>query len=109
MALPLALLIIGGSLRTGVSGRSVQIGISTVLKLLVLPLTGLILFRLLDVSHALAVPSIILLSSPSATISYVMSAEMGGDSDLAAAAVTISTVLSIITYTFWLSVAGNYL
>jgi predicted permease len=38
-----------------------------------------------------------------------MSAEMGGDSDLAAAAVTISTVLSIITYTFWMSVAGNYL
>ncbi len=109
MALPLALLIIGGSLRTGVSGRSVQMGISTILKLLVLPLTGLILFRLLDVSHALAVPSIILLSSPSATISYVMSAEMGGDSDLAAAAVTISTVLSIITYAFWLSVAGHYL
>jgi len=109
MALPLALLIIGGSLRSGASGRTVQLGISSILKLLVLPLTGLILFRVLDVSRALAVPSIILLSSPSATVSYVMSTEMGGDSDLAAAAVTISTALSIITYTLWLSIAGNYL
>lgn len=109
MALPLALLIIGGSLRTWTKGRTLQLGLSTALKLLVLPLTGLIIFRLLNVSQTLAIPSIILLSSPSATISYVMSAEMGGDKELAAAAVTISTAFSIVTYTLWITMVARLL
>ncbi len=109
MALPLALLIIGGSLRPGKRGRTMLLGLAASLKLLLLPLAGLCIFSFLEVGRSLAIPSIILLASPSATISYVMAAEMGGDSDLAAAAVTTSTALSIVTYTLWLSLAVRYL
>ena len=49
--------------------------------------------------------AIILLASPSATISYVMAKEMKGDPDLAVIAISMCTLLSALTYTFWLNVA----
>lgn len=47
------------------------------------------------------------MASPSATRSYIMAMELGGREELAAAAVTISKVLSIFTYTFWIAMAGG--
>jgi predicted permease len=51
--------------------------------------------------------AVILLASPSATVTYVMASEMGGEPELAAAAVTISTIISIVTYTLWIAVMGG--
>lgn len=107
MALPLALLIIGGSLKTAPGRRIQLVAFSTIFKLFLLPLTGLLLFRALGVSATPAETAIILLASPSATVTYVMASEMGGEPDLAAAAVTISTVASIATYTLWIAVTGG--
>jgi predicted permease len=107
MALPLALLIIGGSLKAAPGRRIQLVAFSTVFKLLMLPLTGLIIFRAMGVSSTQAVTAIILLASPSATVTYVMASEMGGKPDLAAAAVTISTMASIVTYTLWIAVVGG--
>jgi len=106
MALPLALLIIGGSLTPLTVGRLKHVAFSTTLKLLVLPFTGYMLFRFLGVGTAQSLTAVILLASPSATVSYVMAAEMGGDTDMAASAVTISTAASIVTYTLWIAVVG---
>lgn len=106
MALPLALLIIGGSLTPLTTGRLKHVTLSTTLKLLVLPFIGYTLFRILNVGTAQTLTAIILLASPSATVSYVMAAEMGGDTDMAATAVTISTAASIFTYTLWIAVVG---
>jgi predicted permease len=107
MALPLALLIIGGSL-TAAPGRRIQlVAFSTIFKLLLLPLTGFLLFRAMGVSPTQAETAVILLASPSATVTYVMASEMGGEPELAAAAVTISTIISIITYTIWIAVMGG--
>lgn len=107
MALPLALLIIGGSLKAAPARRVQLVAISTTLKLLVLPLAGLFIFKALGVTASTAETALIFLASPSATISYIMASEMGGREELAAAAVTISTVLSIFTYTFWIAMAGR--
>ena len=107
MALPMALLIIGGSLKTAPGKRIQLVAFSTVFKLLVLPLSGLIIFRAMGISSAQAVTAVILLASPSATVTYVMASEMGGKPDLAAAAVTISTIISIVTYTLWIAVMGG--
>ena len=107
MALPLALLIIGGSLKTAPARRIQLVAFSTAFKLLLLPLTGLLIFKAMGVGQTQAVTAIILLASPSATVTYVMASEMGGKPDLAAAAVTISTVLSIVTYTLWIGVTGG--
>ncbi|MBT3487756.1 MAG: hypothetical protein HOG03_23375 [Desulfobacula sp.] len=45
----------------------------------------------------------ILLSSPTATLSYIMAKEIGGDPDFAVAAISICTIISI-TYGLWLSI-----
>jgi malate permease and related proteins len=103
MALPVALLIIGGSLRPGIRARLPVAHLTSLLKLVALPAAGVFFFRLFGVAPADAVPAIILLGSPAATISYVMAKEMDGDPELAAAAVTVSTVLSIVTYTLWIA------
>ncbi len=107
MALPLGLLIIGGSLRSDIVGRLPLAAASSVLKLLLLPAAGLLILGAMGIPAAAAVPAVILLGSPSATISYVMAREMGGDHELAAAGVTVSTMLSIVTYTFWLALLSK--
>jgi predicted permease len=107
MALPLALLIIGGSLKPASARRIQLVAFSTTFKLLLLPLVGSLIFRAMGVAAPQAGTAVILLASPSATVTYIMASEMGGEPDLAAAAVTISTVLSIATYTFWIAVMGG--
>jgi predicted permease len=107
MALPLALLIIGGSLKTAPGKRMQLVTISTAFKLLLLPLTGFLLFRVMGVAPTQAETAVILLASPSATVTYIMASEMGGEPELAAAAVTISTIISIATYTLWIAVMGG--
>ena len=107
MALPLALFIIGGSLSTR-HGRSLGFaGISTVLKTVLLPLVGLAVFRITGLAPSPTAAAVILLASPSATVTYVVASEMGGEPDLAAAAVTVSTCLSILTYTLWIAAMGG--
>jgi predicted permease len=88
------------------------VAFSTAFKLLLLPLTGFLLFRAMGVGLTQAETAVILLASPSATVTYVMASdvmasEMGGEPELAAAAVTISTIISIVTYTLWIAVMGG--
>jgi len=107
MALPLALLIIGGSLKTATGKRIQLVAFSTSFKLLLLPLTGFFIFRTMGVDPIQAETAVILLASPSATVTYVMASEMGGEPELAATAVTISTIISIVTYMVWIGVMGG--
>jgi len=103
MALPVALLIIGGTLSARVRARLPLAHLAALLKLAALPALGVLFLRLFGAEPAAALPAVILLGSPAATISYVMAKEMDGDPELAAAAVTVSTVLSIVSYTLWIA------
>jgi predicted permease len=103
MALPVALLIIGGSLSSRIRARLPLANLAALLKLAALPALGVLFLRLFGAGPAAAVPAVILLGSPAATISYVMAKEMDGDPELAAATVTVSTVLSIVSYTLWIA------
>jgi len=76
------------------------------LKLILLPATGLILFHLLDLQRIEYLPALILLASPTATISYVMASEMAGDADMATAAISVTTLVSAVTFTLWLSLGS---
>lgn len=107
MALPVALLIIGGSLRPEIRARLPLAHLAAAVKLAILPAFGVLIFRFMGLGLELAAPAVILLDSPSATVSYVMAREMDGDPGLAAAAVTVSTVLSIVTYTLWIAYLGR--
>jgi len=104
MSLPLALLIIGGSLSFGLIRSNLMLAIGAgILKLLFLPALGLLFYGALGVPAGHFLPGLILLASPTATVTYVMAIEMQGSSELASAAVTMNTLASCLTFVFWLS------
>jgi len=105
MALPLALLIIGASLSfEKLKPRFFNVLIASFLKVIVTPAIGLVLFKILSIAPTDYLPGLILLSSPTATLSYIMAKEIGGDPDFAVAAISICTIISSLTYGLWLSI-----
>ncbi len=104
MALPTALLIIGGSLNMGQVFTDLKMALfSSSLKMMGVPMIGVVLFYLLSVPRSLWAVGLVLLSTPSAITCYIMSRELNGDPELASSAVTTSTLLSLATFIFWLS------
>ena len=107
MALPMALLIIGGSISFGlIRDKLYPVLVALGLKLVLLPGLGYVLYRIFGLPSQDFLPGLILLASPAATISYVMAKEMGGDPDFAVASISASTLLSSVTFTLWLKLAG---
>jgi malate permease and related proteins len=107
LALPMALLIIGASLSFDlVRFRIGSVLSSSIVKLIVLPALGFMGFRFLGISPQDYLPGLLLLATPTATIAVVMAHEIGGDMDFAAATVSVSTLLSAITFSLWLKLSG---
>ncbi|MBW1982905.1 MAG: AEC family transporter [Deltaproteobacteria bacterium] len=105
MALPLALLLIGASISFGKIRTYLRPLLSISLsKLVLLPAVGLLLFRMLGIPKHNLLPALILLASPTATVSYVMAKAIGGDASLATAAVSLTTLVSALTFMFWLGI-----
>jgi malate permease and related proteins len=105
LALPMALLIIGASLSfQNLKPRFINAGIATCLKLILTPAIGLLLFKLLSIHPDDYLPAMIVLASPTATLTYIMAKEIGGDPDFAVAVISICTLVSSVTYGFWLTV-----
>ena len=103
MALPLALLVIGASLSFSVIRSQVRLALgSGLLKLLILPMLGIWIYRWFGLASAQFLPGLILLASPTATVTYVMASEMKGSTQLASAAVSMSTLISSFTFVLWL-------
>jgi predicted permease len=107
MALPMALLVIGASL----SFELIRLGLLSAvgagfIKLVVLPATGYLLYGQFGIAAADFLPGLILLAAPTATLTYVMATEMHGDTELAVASISVNTILSAVTFAFWLGVAG---
>lgn len=107
MALPLALLIVGASLSFRfLNDKKWTIGAAVVIKLLILPTMGFTLFQLFGIGHDDYMPALIMMAVPTATVSYVMASQMNGDPEFTAATVSTSTVLSMFTFIFWLTLAS---
>ncbi len=105
LALPLALLLIGASLNFDLVKPQLNLVLlATIIKLAVLPGIGLFLYTWWDLPSGQYVPGLILLASPSATISYVMAMEMNGDVEFAVTAISICTLLSAISFSIWLHI-----
>lgn len=108
LALPMALILIGASLSFKLMQlRMFRILFSSFLKLILLPGIGLILYCLLDIKLQNYLPGLILLASPTATLTYVMAKEMNGDADFAVAALSSCTILSAVTFSIWLHIAAG--
>ena len=107
LALPMALLIIGASLTFDlVRFRIVSVLAASIIKLVVLPGLGFAGFRFLGLSPQDYLPGLILLATPTATIAVVMAHEIDGDMDFAVATVSVSTLLSAITFSAWLKLSA---
>ncbi len=73
------------------------------IKLGILPGIGAACYSMWGLSPEIYMPGLILLASPSATISYFMAVEMNGDAEFAVTAISVSTLLSALTFSLWLS------
>jgi predicted permease len=108
LAPPMSLLLIGAALSLQVMRKNLLSVLGSVaIKVLVLPVTGLILFLMLDVRGEEYLPGLILLATPTATVAYVMAKEMHGDDQFAVAAISTSTIVSAFTYMIWLTMVNG--
>jgi malate permease and related proteins len=108
MALPLALLLIGASLSPyRLRIQFPLVAAMAILKLLCLPLCGLLFYHWFGLASEDYMPGLILLAAPTATVVYVMAKEMGGDPSLASGVISASTLGSALTYMFWLGMTSQ--
>lgn len=107
LALPLALLSMGGNLSfQGIKGGLGPAFLGTLLKLLGLPLIGLFILQFLGISGLDLKITILLLSCPTAAVTYIISSEFGGNLDLSASLVLLTTLISVLTIPFWVWFMG---
>jgi len=98
IALPLALLGVGAALVQGkIVGRRSFAFAASVIKIVLAPLVGFVAARLLGLGPAETRVGLLFLACPTATVSYVVAGQLGGDEQLSAAIIVISTVLSIVS------------
>lgn len=101
VALPLALISIGGSLTF--AGVRENFGLSllaAILKLIILPAIGWLFFLLFDVTGIPLKVGLIFLTLPASTAIYVLSSQMNSDTELASSAIVFSTLLSFFALSF---------
>ena len=100
MALPLALLCIGGTLVSmPLRGKRTQAVLASVLKVGVTPLLGWPLARWIGLSPEETLIALLFLATPTAAASFTLAGKLGGDEALAATSVVVSTALSILSLT----------
>jgi len=104
VTLPLALLSIGAALSlNSVRGHFGNALKAAVCKLGVGPLLGYLLLPLLNVSVLEYKVVMIYLTLPTSTAIYVLSAQLNSDTELASAAIVLSTILAVAPLTWVLS------
>jgi len=107
VTLPLALISVGGSLTLGsLKSHSTLATVGAVFKLALLPLAGYGFLRIFGVTGTDWAVGLIFFALPTSTAIYVLSSQLGSDTDLAAAAVVVSTALSSLSLSaalWWLN------
>jgi len=98
MALPLALICIGGALAAAEFREGLGFAVAAaVLKVGASPLMGFYVAQFLNLSPMETRIALIYLACPTAATAYVMTNQIGGDDALAAGTVVISTILGMIS------------
>ncbi|MEN8247266.1 MAG: AEC family transporter [Thermodesulfobacteriota bacterium] len=100
VALPLALLSIGGALTMKSLKGNLRLSMAAaVIKLLLLPIAGYLLLRFFQVDGVPFKVGMIYFTLPASASIYVLSAQLNSDTELASAAVVLSTILSFFSLT----------
>ncbi len=106
IAPPMALLLIGASLNFRKAGKDLKMVVGAVfIKLFCLPALGLCLYSIFRFPQESFLPGLLLLSCPTAAITYVMAKEMKGDPDFIVSTISVSTLLSAVSFAVWMGMA----
>ncbi len=106
MSVPLALICIGGTLvSTPFRGNRRVAVYAALFKTVVSPLVGYGVGRLFGLSPGEMRVVLVLMSCPTAAVSYTMVRQLGGDENVAASSIVLSTVFSMIALSVVLTVA----
>lgn len=98
VALPMALLSIGGALRFETARGHLRVScIGALIKLLLFPTIGYFCMRAAGVSTQLIQTGMLFLALPASTSIYVLSGQLNSDTQLASATIVTSTVLSFFS------------
>lgn len=98
MALPLALICIGGSLGFAAFNRHIKASFAAAcFKLIALPAIGYGLLTLFEVQGIGAKVAMIYFALPTSPNNYILSAQLDSDTDLATASIVLSTLLSLVS------------
>ncbi|SDR39884.1 AEC family transporter [Natronobacterium texcoconense] len=107
LALPLALICVGSSLRLGSSSLDVgATGSVMALKVGCMPALAWIVFSTLAVDHAVFAASIVMLGTPTSVSTYLFAQEFGGDAAFASVNVFVTTLVSIVTLSLLVVLVG---
>ena len=105
IATPLALLGIGGAFSFGSLGKTYKTSLlASSLKLIIIPLIMVGLGLLIGLNNEDILLTYILFGAPTAVSSYIMTAAMKGDKDLASSIIMSTTILANITMTLFIFV-----
>jgi malate permease and related proteins len=97
MSEPMALLAIGATLAAvGIKGRWAPALASSLIKVVAVPLVGLLAARLMGLNQMETAVALIYLACPSAVASFIMAEQLDADDELAATSVVISTLLGMV-------------
>ncbi|MFC4542182.1 AEC family transporter [Halosolutus amylolyticus] len=107
LALPLALLCVGASLRVDLPSIDVGATAAVVaLKIGCMPMLAWVVFSALAVDPATFAASVVMLGTPTAVSTYVFASELGGDTAFASLNVFATTVASIGTLFVLIELVG---
>lgn len=98
-ALPLALMTIGAALViTKIDKKNLRLTVAaSLVRVIFMPVVTYFLILGLEASSAEAKIALVFAACPTATVSYVMAAKLGGNEELAASTVVLSTILSFFS------------
>ena len=98
VTLPLALLSIGGALTlSGIKTHLKLSLVASIFKLIILPLAGYLFLRAFETSGVSFSVGMIYFTLPTSTALYILSAQLNSDTQLASAAIALSTILSFFS------------
>ena len=107
-ALPIVLLAVGANIRVREMRAAVgPIAIATTVKFLVFPSAALAMCWTLGITGVPAYIIAIFAAMPTASSSFTIAREMGGDAPLVAGMITLQTLLSLITVPITLVIARS--
>lgn len=97
-ALAIGIMNVGAGLKFSLDAEDFKhVTISCVIKLLVFPLISMAVLSMMSITGTQKAIGILYSGLPAASTSYVLAKQLGGDSDLMASIITITTILSVFT------------